>query len=98
MEGFAPFGHLRRAKGRLEFKLEFVIGFGIFLFWEKLRMLQKTNESGFSYIDVMIALVILMVGILASAAALTANLVRSFETEKQVVAKQIALSTIESIF
>lgn len=56
------------------------------------------NQQGFSYIDVMIALVILMVGILASAAALTANLVRSFETEKQVVAKQIALSTIESIF
>ena len=59
---------------------------------------QKPNERGFSYIDVMIALVILMVGILASAAALTANLVRSYETEKQVVAKQIALSTIESIF
>ena len=61
-------------------------------------MIQKSSEQGFSYIDVMIALVILMVGILASAAALTANLVRSFETEKQVVAKQIALSTIESIF
>jgi Tfp pilus assembly protein PilV len=61
-------------------------------------MHKKSNERGFSYIDVMIALVILMVGILASAGALTANLVRSFETEKQVVAKQIALSTIESIF
>lgn len=61
-------------------------------------MFQKNNERGFSYIDVMIALVILMVGILASTAALTANLVRSYETEKQVVAKQVALSTIESIF
>lgn len=61
-------------------------------------MLQKNNEPGFSYIDVMIALVILMVGILASTAALTANLVRSYETEKQIVAKQIALSTIESVF
>jgi len=61
-------------------------------------MFQKTNERGFSYIDVMIALVILMVGILASTAALTANLVRSYETEKQVIAKQVALSTIESIF
>ena len=61
-------------------------------------MLHKNNERGFSYIDVMIALVILMIGILASTAALTANLVRSFESEKQVVAKQIALSTIESIF
>ena len=61
-------------------------------------MVQSTDERGFSYIDVMIALVILMVGILASAAALTANLVRSFETEKQIIAKQLALSTIESIF
>lgn len=61
-------------------------------------MIKKDNERGFSYIDVMIALVILMVGILASAAALTANLVRSYETEKQVIAKQTALSTIESIF
>ena len=61
-------------------------------------MFQKNNDCGFSYVDVMIALVILMVGILASTAALTANLVRSYETEKQVIAKQIALSTIESIF
>jgi Tfp pilus assembly protein PilV len=42
-------------------------------------MRQKNNEKGFSYIDVMIALVILMVGILASVAALTANIVRSIE-------------------
>jgi type II secretory pathway pseudopilin PulG len=61
-------------------------------------MLKKSNEEGFSYVDVIIAIVILMVGILASVGALTANLVRSYETEKQVKAKQIALSTIESIF
>ncbi len=54
-------------------------------------------ENGFSYIDVMIAIVILMVGIIALAATLTANLVRSYETEKQIVAKQAAVSTIESI-
>ncbi len=61
-------------------------------------MLNKKSESGFSYIDVMIALVILLIGLLASTAALTANLLRSFESEKQVIAKQVALSTIESIF
>lgn len=61
-------------------------------------MSKFNREQGFSYIDVMIGLVILLVGILASAAALTANLVRSFETEKQAIAKQIALSTIESVF
>lgn len=54
-------------------------------------------EGGFSYIDVMIAVIILMVGVMALAATLTANLVRSYETEKQIISKQLAVSTIESI-
>lgn len=58
---------------------------------------KATKQSGFSYIDVMIAIVILMVGVLAMAGALAANLVRSMESEKRVMAKQLALSTIESI-
>jgi type II secretory pathway pseudopilin PulG len=59
--------------------------------------IKDTNEKGFSYIDVMIAIVILMVGILAMVGALSANLVRSMESEERVIAKQMALSTIESI-
>lgn len=59
---------------------------------------QKHHEAGFSYVDIMIALVILLVGVLGATGALTANLLRSFESEKQIIAKQIALSTIESIF
>lgn len=58
---------------------------------------RKNSQSGFSYIDVMIAIVIMMVGILAMVGALSANLVRSMESEKRVLAKQLALSTIESI-
>ena len=58
---------------------------------------QTRNEKGFSYIDVMIAIVIMMVGVLALVGALTANLMRSFEAERRIVAKQMALSTIESI-
>lgn len=57
----------------------------------------RKSENGFSYIDVMIAIVILMVGVVALAGTLTANLVRSFESEKRIIAKQIAVSTIESI-
>ncbi len=57
----------------------------------------KSNENGFSYIEIMIALVVLMVGVLQMASALSANLLRSYETEKRIIAKQIALSTIESI-
>ena len=58
---------------------------------------KKSKESGFSYVDVMIAIVIMMVGILAMAGALSANLIRSMESEKRTMAKQLALSTIESI-
>lgn len=57
----------------------------------------QKREAGFSYIDVMIAIVIMLVGILAMLSALTANLVRSYETEKRIIAKQMALSSIESI-
>jgi len=54
-------------------------------------------QKGFSYIEVMISLVIMLVGILGLTSALAANLMRSYQTEKQIVAKQFALSTIESI-
>lgn len=60
-------------------------------------MKNNNSENGFSYIEVMIALVILLVGVLQMASALSANLLRSYESEKRIVAKQIALSTIESI-
>lgn len=59
--------------------------------------IKKNKENGFSYIDVIIAIVILTIGILAMVSALTASLIRSYESEKRVVAKQLALSTIESI-
>lgn len=56
------------------------------------------NENGFSYIDTMIGLVILMVGVLALAAAVTTSVVRSREAEQQLIAKQLANSALESIF
>ena len=61
-------------------------------------MKQKNfDEKGFSYIEVMIALVILLVGVLQMTAALSANLLRSYESEQRIVAKQLGLSTLESI-
>lgn len=56
-----------------------------------------SKQDGFSYIDVMIAIVIMLVGVLALVGALAANVVRSLESEKRIIAKQIALSSIESI-
>ncbi|MBX3282146.1 MAG: hypothetical protein KF756_06675 [Acidobacteria bacterium] len=55
------------------------------------------NESGFSYIDVMIAIVILMVGILALMSGMGGAVLQARSQEQQMVAKQIAASTMESI-
>jgi Tfp pilus assembly protein PilV len=61
-------------------------------------MENKNSQSGFSYIDVMIGMMILMVGVLALVGAIAANKVRSYNIDKQIVAKQIALSSMESIY
>ncbi len=54
-------------------------------------------EAGFTYIDVMIGIVILLVGILALLSAITGAVVQSRGQEQQMNAKQIAASTLESI-
>ncbi len=58
---------------------------------------KRNSEKGFSYIDLMISMLIFMVGILAMSGALVANRMRSQIIEKQLIAKQYALSTLESI-
>jgi len=58
---------------------------------------KRQFQKGFSYIEVMISLVIMLVGILGLTSALAANLMRSYDAEKRFVAKQYALSTIESM-
>jgi Tfp pilus assembly protein PilV len=62
------------------------------------KVIKKNSESGFSYIDVMIAIVICMTGVLAMTGALTANLIRSHNMGNQAAAKQLATSALESIF
>ena len=52
---------------------------------------------GFSYIDVMIALTILLVGILTLGAALTAAFVRTTSGEGYLRAKALASSTLENV-
>ncbi len=59
--------------------------------------MKKSSSAGFTYIDVMIAVVILMVGILALLSGITGAVVQSRSQESQLEAKQIASSTMESI-
>lgn len=58
---------------------------------------QHSSESGFSYIDVMIAMTILLIGILTLAAALTAAYVQTTAGENQLRGKAIATSTLENV-
>jgi hypothetical protein len=57
----------------------------------------REREGGFSYVDVLIAIAILMVGILTLGAALTTALVRANQSEDYLRAKGIAASTLENV-
>lgn len=59
--------------------------------------MHSKSQSGFSYIDVMIAIVILTVGVLALLAGITASVVQSRGQAQQTLAKQVTTSTMESI-
>ncbi|HEX8367564.1 MAG TPA: hypothetical protein VF604_03270 [Pyrinomonadaceae bacterium] len=59
--------------------------------------MKSKSEAGFSYIDVMVAVVILLVGILALVSAITGAIFQTKGQEQQLNAKQIASSTMESI-
>lgn len=58
----------------------------------------KTDEAGFSYVDVMIAVTILLVGIMAMLSAITAGIIMTSTSQQHLAAKQYAQSTIEAIF
>lgn len=61
-------------------------------------MRSNHDEGGFSYIEVIIAILILTIGILASLTAISAALLRERESDQKNVARQITSSTLESIF
>ena len=59
--------------------------------------MKRRSEAGFSYIDVMIAIVLLMIGILALLSAMSGSMLQAKGHEQQLLAKQVATSTMESI-
>lgn len=61
------------------------------------RSMERSGEEGFSYIDVMIAMTILLIGILTLAAAMTAAYVKTSAGENQLRGKAIATSTLENV-
>lgn len=58
----------------------------------------KSNEAGFLYMDVMIAVTVLLVGVIAMLTAITSGIVMTTTSHQQLAAKQYVQSTIEAIF
>ena len=58
----------------------------------------KKQEAGFSYIDVMIAMAILMVGVMALVGAITNGINMTTRGSLALAAKQVSTSTMESVF
>jgi len=56
------------------------------------------KETGFSLIETVIALVILMIGILGTISALSFSIFSVQDSEKRTMSKEIARSTLETIF
>lgn len=59
--------------------------------------MSKKNEEGFSYVEVVIAMVIFMIGIMAVMSGLSGAVVQSRGQEQQLLSKQLATSALESI-
>lgn len=66
---------------------------------KELRKAENENhkEKGFSYIDLLISMLIFMIGVLGMTGALAANRMRAQIIEKQLMAKQLGLSSLEAI-
>jgi hypothetical protein len=60
--------------------------------------MRAETHRGFSFVDVMVAMAVLLVGVLAFCAALTAAVIRSDESEELMRARQLGSSTLESVF
>ena len=58
----------------------------------------KKGEAGFSYIETIVAMVILTVGLLATLSAMTYSVLYAQVAERKTMAKEIAISMIENIF
>lgn len=61
-------------------------------------MSERKKESGFSLLEAIIALVILLIGILATTQALAFGMLSMQESEKRTLAKEMTRSTMETIF
>jgi type II secretory pathway pseudopilin PulG len=56
------------------------------------------SQNGFTYMEVIVAIIIMTIGIGAMMSALSLSMLRSTESDKKNVARQVTSSALESIF
>ncbi|MBK8150886.1 MAG: prepilin-type N-terminal cleavage/methylation domain-containing protein [Acidobacteria bacterium] len=61
-------------------------------------MHKQNKQSGFSLIETIVAMVILLIGVLATLSAMTFGVVSMQESEKRTLSKETVRSTMETIF
>lgn len=58
----------------------------------------KKNEAGFTYIEVIVAILILTVGVLAMLSAISYAVISARESEQRNIARQFSAAALESIY
>lgn len=56
------------------------------------------NQSGFSYLEVIFAIMIMTIGVVAMVSAISLAMLREAESENKNIARQVTSSALESIF
>jgi prepilin-type N-terminal cleavage/methylation domain-containing protein len=62
------------------------------------EMIQNKTQNGFSLIEVMMAMVIMLVGILGALEAITSSVLSMQGSEKRTISKEVVRSSMETIF
>lgn len=82
--------HKNDGQGKLVFRRRF------FLTTEKMQI--RRNEEGFSYIEIIISILIMTIGLLAMMSAISIGVIRARESEQRNIARQFTTAALESIF
>ncbi len=63
-----------------------------------MKMRIKSNEKGFTFIEIIISILIMTIGLLATLSAISVGVIRARDSEQRNIARQLTNAAVESIF